>query len=235
MLLGLHPGLGGTVRLPRLINPTQAMTMMLTGRSERARRARAPRSGRRGHAGAPCARRRAGRRQRRPEKGQTGLCRLAPEPQAGAPNAGIAHGERSRQAGAARALSGALRADRSVGRARRQCRSRAKGGDFFLCQTLSRRHRAKSGARVLPARQAEKPRRRQVGRQARSRHRRRHHGRRHRGVVRLERLYRHARRYQREGNRRRRQARRRALRQDRPRRSPPRARCARPPHSRSER
>ena len=40
MLLGLHPGLGGTVRLPRLINPTQAMTMMLTGRSERARRAR---------------------------------------------------------------------------------------------------------------------------------------------------------------------------------------------------
>ena len=40
VLLGLHPGLGGTVRLPRLINPTQAMTMMLTGRSERARRAR---------------------------------------------------------------------------------------------------------------------------------------------------------------------------------------------------
>jgi 3-hydroxyacyl-CoA dehydrogenase/enoyl-CoA hydratase/3-hydroxybutyryl-CoA epimerase len=39
--LGLHPGLGGTVRLPRLINPMQAMTMMLTGRSERARRARA--------------------------------------------------------------------------------------------------------------------------------------------------------------------------------------------------
>jgi 3-hydroxyacyl-CoA dehydrogenase/enoyl-CoA hydratase/3-hydroxybutyryl-CoA epimerase len=38
--LGLHPGLGGTVRLPRLINPTQAMTMMLTGRSERPRRAR---------------------------------------------------------------------------------------------------------------------------------------------------------------------------------------------------
>ncbi len=40
VLLGLHPGLGGTVRFPRLINPTQAMTMMLTGRSERARRAR---------------------------------------------------------------------------------------------------------------------------------------------------------------------------------------------------
>jgi len=40
VLLGLHPGLGGTVRLTRLISPVQAMTMMLTGKSERARRAR---------------------------------------------------------------------------------------------------------------------------------------------------------------------------------------------------
>ena len=41
VLLGLHPGLGGTVRLTRLISPVQAMTMMLTGRTQRARRARA--------------------------------------------------------------------------------------------------------------------------------------------------------------------------------------------------
>jgi 3-hydroxyacyl-CoA dehydrogenase/enoyl-CoA hydratase/3-hydroxybutyryl-CoA epimerase len=41
VLLGLHPGLGGTVRLPRLINPVQAMTMMLTGKTERTRRAKA--------------------------------------------------------------------------------------------------------------------------------------------------------------------------------------------------
>jgi len=41
ILLGLHPGLGGTVRLTRLINPVRAMTMMLTGRTERARRAKA--------------------------------------------------------------------------------------------------------------------------------------------------------------------------------------------------
>ena len=40
VLLGLHPGLGGTVRLTRLINPVQAMTMMLTGKTERARRAK---------------------------------------------------------------------------------------------------------------------------------------------------------------------------------------------------
>src|SRR5260370_1663179 len=36
VMLGLHPGLGGTVRLPRLIHPLQAMTMMLTRRNARA-------------------------------------------------------------------------------------------------------------------------------------------------------------------------------------------------------
>jgi 3-hydroxyacyl-CoA dehydrogenase / enoyl-CoA hydratase / 3-hydroxybutyryl-CoA epimerase len=40
VLLGLHPGLGGTVRLPALISPIEAMTMMLTGRTLRARRAK---------------------------------------------------------------------------------------------------------------------------------------------------------------------------------------------------
>jgi 3-hydroxyacyl-CoA dehydrogenase / enoyl-CoA hydratase / 3-hydroxybutyryl-CoA epimerase len=40
VMLGLHPGLGGTVRLPRLINPLEAMTMMLTGRNVRAPRAK---------------------------------------------------------------------------------------------------------------------------------------------------------------------------------------------------
>ena len=41
VLLGLHPGLGGTVRAPRLINPIEAMTMMLTGRAARSGRAKA--------------------------------------------------------------------------------------------------------------------------------------------------------------------------------------------------
>jgi len=40
VMLGLHPGLGGTVRLPRLINPLEAMTMMLTGRNVYAARAK---------------------------------------------------------------------------------------------------------------------------------------------------------------------------------------------------
>jgi 3-hydroxyacyl-CoA dehydrogenase/enoyl-CoA hydratase/3-hydroxybutyryl-CoA epimerase len=41
VLLGLHPGLGGTARLTHLINPMQAMTLMLTGRTIDARRAKA--------------------------------------------------------------------------------------------------------------------------------------------------------------------------------------------------
>ncbi len=39
--LGLHPGLGGTVRLTRLIDPLTAMQMMLTGRSQPAKKAKA--------------------------------------------------------------------------------------------------------------------------------------------------------------------------------------------------
>ena len=40
IMLGLHPGLGGTARLTRLINPMQAMTLMLTGKTIDARRAK---------------------------------------------------------------------------------------------------------------------------------------------------------------------------------------------------
>src|SRR5579871_3633965 len=40
VMLGLHPGLGGTARLTHLINPTQAMTLMLTGRTIDAWRAK---------------------------------------------------------------------------------------------------------------------------------------------------------------------------------------------------
>lgn len=38
--LGLHPGLGGTFRLPALIGPTDAMTMMLTGKTAHTKRAK---------------------------------------------------------------------------------------------------------------------------------------------------------------------------------------------------
>ena len=40
VMLGLHPGLGGTARLTRLINPLQAMTLMLTGKTVDARKAK---------------------------------------------------------------------------------------------------------------------------------------------------------------------------------------------------
>jgi 3-hydroxyacyl-CoA dehydrogenase / enoyl-CoA hydratase / 3-hydroxybutyryl-CoA epimerase len=40
VMLGLHPGLGGTARLTRLVNPIQAMTLMLTGKTIDARKAR---------------------------------------------------------------------------------------------------------------------------------------------------------------------------------------------------
>ncbi|MDA3859212.1 MAG: enoyl-CoA hydratase-related protein, partial [Roseovarius sp.] len=40
VMLGLHPGLGGTYRLTRLIDPVEAMTMMLTGKTAHTAKAR---------------------------------------------------------------------------------------------------------------------------------------------------------------------------------------------------
>lgn len=40
VMLGLHPGLGGTARLTQLVNPMQAMSLMLTGKTIDARRAK---------------------------------------------------------------------------------------------------------------------------------------------------------------------------------------------------
>ena len=40
VMLGLHPGLGGTARFTRLLNPMQAMTLMLTGKTIDARKAK---------------------------------------------------------------------------------------------------------------------------------------------------------------------------------------------------
>jgi 3-hydroxyacyl-CoA dehydrogenase/enoyl-CoA hydratase/3-hydroxybutyryl-CoA epimerase len=40
VMLGLHPGLGGTARFTHVVNPIQAMTLMLTGKTIDARRAK---------------------------------------------------------------------------------------------------------------------------------------------------------------------------------------------------
>ena len=102
VLLGLHPGLGGTVRLTRLINPMQAMTMMLTGKTERARRAKSlglvdavtqerhVRAAVKAAVGGELKAARAGR------------ARRAAQHRPGAQPARVAHAQRSREEGAAR-------------------------------------------------------------------------------------------------------------------------------------
>ncbi|MFH5972300.1 enoyl-CoA hydratase-related protein, partial [Clostridium perfringens] len=40
VILGLHPGLGGTARFTHLVSPLEAMTMMLTGKTIDARKAK---------------------------------------------------------------------------------------------------------------------------------------------------------------------------------------------------
>ena len=133
-----------------------------------------------------------------------------------------------------KALSGALCADRSLGQAWRRPQRHAEGGDRILRPAARHRHVAKSRSRVLPARQAQGPRRRPMGRPPHPCDRRRRHGRRHRGVVRVAWLHRQPRRHEAGAARRRDQARRRALRQDRPRRPPQGARRARSADPRSQ-
>ena len=67
VMLGLHPGLGGTARFTRLVNPMQAMTLMLTGKTIDARKAKCSGSGRCGDAGAACSQCGQGRGVRPPE------------------------------------------------------------------------------------------------------------------------------------------------------------------------
>ncbi len=216
VMLGLHPGLGGTVRAPHLINPIEAMTMMLTGRTVRAGRARSiglvdavtqERHVRAAVSDAVAGKLKSSRR-RRAGDGDQQLAR----PQV----RGKPHARADRQEGADRALSGAVRADRSLGAARRRQSGDAEGGDRIVRAPPGHRHVAQPGAGVLPAREAQGPRRRQMVRQARACHRRGRDGRRHRGLVRLARPHRDARRHEGRAARRRDQARRRALRQDRP-------------------
>ena len=196
VMLGLHPGLGGTVRLPRLINPLEAMTMMLTGRNVRAGRAKslglvdAVTPERHVKAAATAAvegqlkTRRGGMlielvnstygRKLAAKRMRTETAKKAPIAHYPAPHALIDLWENHGGNPQDMAESG----DRVV---------RAPDGHRYLAQ---------SGARVLPAGEAQGPGRRRVDRAACPRHRRRRHGRRHRGLVRLARLHRHPRRHE---------------------------------------
>ena len=217
VMLGLHPGLGGTVRLPRLINPLEAMTMMLTGRNVRAGRAkslglvdavthRAACEGGRHE--------RAVERQLKTRRGgmlidivnstygrklavkrmRTETAKKAPAAHYPAPYALIGlwenHGGNPQDMAKAEIASFA--------RLMVTATSRNLVRVFFLREKLKGLADGDWTGQACP------------------RHRRRRHGRRHRGLVRLERFHRHACRHEgraaRQGDR----ARRRALRQDRP-------------------
>ena len=234
VMLGLHPGLGGTVRLPRLINPLEAMTMMLTGRNVRAGRAKslglvdAVTTERHVKAAASAAverqlkTRRGGMlidivnstygRKLAVKRMRTETAKKAPAAYYPAPYALI----------------------EPVGKPRRQSSGHGEGGDRVVRASDGDRHLAQSRARVLPAREAQGAGRRRLDRTACPRHRRRRHGRRHRGLVRVERFHGHACRHEgraaRQGDR----ARCRALPQDRPQEHRD-AQCARPVDPRPQR
>ncbi len=184
VMLGLHPGLGGTARFTRLVNPMQAMTLMLTGRTIDARRAKslglvdgvaqerhvrnAVKDALFGHL----------------KRARPGLLNavLNFTPVRGF----LASRMRSEaeKAAPARALSRALRADRSLGKARRRQGGDAGGGKDLVRPSDGDADGAKPDPGVLPARADEETRRqRQQGRPCPC-HRRRRDGRRHRGVVR---------------------------------------------------
>ena len=158
VLLGLHPGLDGTVRLTRLINPMQAMTMMLTGKTEPARSAKslglvdAVTQERHVRAAVTAA--------------TTGSLKRTTQGLIGkalnmAPLRGLLASrmrQRDREESRESPLSRALCADRPVGEAwRRRCRHHAEGRDRLLRRIDGLRRFAKSGAGIFPAREFEEP------------------------------------------------------------------------------
>ena len=196
VMLGLHPGLGGTVRFTQLVNPMQSMPLMLTGKTIDARKAKSL-----GLVDAVTHERHVmnavkdavfGRLQRaRPGIFNTvfGLGsvrgfvasrmrreagKAAPEEHYPAPYALIDLWEK--HGGDRRAM---LRAEQAV--------VREANGDA---------DRAEPDPRVLPARADEEARRQRQQDRARSRHRRRRDGRRHRRLVRRPGYAGHARRHE---------------------------------------
>ena len=120
VMLGLHPGLGGTVRFTQLVNPMQAMPLMLTGKTIDARKAKSL-----GLVDAVTQERHVlqcgkGRRVRPPEARAARVAQQFAQPRSGKRLARRAHAQRGRQGRAGSALPRALCADRSLGKARRR-------------------------------------------------------------------------------------------------------------------
>ena len=120
IMLGLHPGLGGTVRFTQLVNPMQAMTMMLTGKTIDARKAKSL-----GLVDAVTEERHVRNAVKDAmfgpaEARQARAAEHDPQSRPGARLSRLAHAQRGGKGRAARKLSGARRADRSLGTARRR-------------------------------------------------------------------------------------------------------------------
>ena len=197
VLLGLHPGLGGTVRLPRLINPLQAMTMMLTGRTERARRARAL-----GLVDAVTQERHVRAAVKSAVTGEMirakqGVLGCAPQQRPGAPPAAHAHARARPPSGRRRAHYPAPYALIDLWVAHGGNAEAMQKAEIASFAKLLVSDTAQNLVRVFFLR--ENLKNLADGKwngQPRARHRRRHHGRRHRRLVRVAWLCRHARRHQ---------------------------------------
>ena len=192
VMLGLHPGLGGTVRFTRLINPMEAMTLMLTGRTIDARRAKSL-----GAVDAVTQERHVRNAVKDAVSGKLARAKpglLSTILSAGPVRSFLATRMRKEAAKAApcRALSRALCPDRPLGRARRRPPGDAVGGAGVVRPADGDADGAKPDPRVLPARADEEARRRRQRHQARACDRRGRHGRRHRGLVRARRTARDA-------------------------------------------
>ena len=120
VMLGLHPGLGGTVRFTQLVNPMQAMPLMLTGKTIDARKAKSL-----GLVDAVTQERHVRNAVKdavfgRLKRAAPGPAQHGSEPRPGPRPPRLAHARGGRQGRAAGALSRALRTDRSLGEARRR-------------------------------------------------------------------------------------------------------------------
>jgi hypothetical protein len=119
VMLGLHPGLGGTARSTHLIDPLQAMTL---GQDTRCPESKVAWSHRRGYAGAPCPQRRQGRGFREAEESAAGFEECDPEHRSGTPICGAPDARTRRRKGASRSVAGASCVDRFMGPPWRQPR-----------------------------------------------------------------------------------------------------------------
>ena len=155
VMLGLHPGLGGTARFTRLVNPMQAMTLMLTGKTIDARRAKSL-----GLVDAVTEERHVRNAVKdavfgRLKRAQPGFLNTVLNAGSGARPSRFAHADRGCEGCSGRTLSGALRPDRPLGEARRRQGRDAGRREELVRASDGDADGAKPDPGVLPARSDE--------------------------------------------------------------------------------